>query len=214
MLAIRNFAEDRPLLFVLALAIAQPLIALPFVAAFRLVGEDIVGLRLLIPAIQSGFVFSVILLLGWRTKSGLTTTVRNIHLYIYPGLIAFVPVVLYGTVEISWGWIAFYGTALIFTGISEEGFARGIAIPALMRWGKWVAVVLAAAIFSAGHLTNIFFEDFRLNRLARQILRHIRICNSLRCFVPEDGQSLSIDLSSRDSRLFVLDLGNCRPVSR
>jgi hypothetical protein len=44
--------------------------------------------------------------------------------------------------------------------MSEEGFARGIAIPALMRHGKWAAVIIAAAIFSAGHVTNAFFESF------------------------------------------------------
>ena len=36
------------------------------------------------------------------------------------------------------------------------------AIPALMRYGKWAAVFIAAAIFSAGHFTNVFFESFGL----------------------------------------------------
>jgi membrane protease YdiL (CAAX protease family) len=71
-------------------------------------------------------------------------------------------VLAYGTIEISWGWIAFYGAALLFTGISEEGFARGIVIPALLRYGKWRAVLTAAMIISAGHITNIFFEEFDL----------------------------------------------------
>lgn len=162
MSALRRLAEKRPLSFVIALALAQPLIALPFVIAFRLAGQDIVILRLLIPALQSLFILWVIWLLGWQKLSGLTTTVRNVHLYLYPVIIAVLPVLLHGTIAISWGWIAFYGAALVFTGISEEGFARGIAIPALMRWGKWVAVLLAAAIFSAGHITNIFFEEFGL----------------------------------------------------
>ena len=29
-----------------------------------------------------------------------------------------------------------------------------------MKYGKWGAVLIAAAIFSAGHLTNAFFEEF------------------------------------------------------
>lgn len=159
---LRDFAEARPLLFVIALAVLQPLIALPFVVAFRVAGLDIVGLRLLIPLIQSVFILWLIYALGWREKSGLTGPVRNVHLYWYPVLIAFAPVLFYGTIEISWGWIVFYSAALLFTGISEEGFARGIAIPALLRYGKWGALFLAAAIFSAGHITNIFFEDFGL----------------------------------------------------
>ena len=159
---LRSFADRQPLLFVIALAILQPLIALPMVAAFRLAGQDIVALRLIIPLVQSAFILAVIWFLGWRVKAGLVNGVRNVHVLWYPVLAAFVPVIFYGTVEISWGWIVFYGAALVFTGISEEGFARGIAIPALMRYGKWAAVLIAALIFSAGHITNIFFEDFDL----------------------------------------------------
>lgn len=160
---IRAFAANRPLVFVILLAVAQPLLAVPFIVAFKLAGQqDIVALRLIVPALQSVFVLWVVWLLGWKTKAGLTTTVRDLHLYWYPALIAFAPVFLYGTKEIAWGWIVFYGAALLCTGISEEGFARGIAIPALMRYGKWVAVFVAAGIFSVGHLTNIFFENFGL----------------------------------------------------
>lgn len=162
MSALRNFAESRPLLFVVALAILQPIIAFPFVVIFKVAGLDIVALRLLIPAIQSVFILWLILYLGWRDRSGLGGTVRNVHLLWYPALAAFVPVLFHGTIEIGWGWIVFYGAALIATGISEEGFARGIAIPALMRYGKWGAVLIAAAIFSAGHFTNAFFEEFEL----------------------------------------------------
>ncbi|MCC0067220.1 MAG: CPBP family intramembrane metalloprotease [Rhodovulum sp.] len=170
MSAILTFAATRPLLFVIALAIAQPLIALPLVAAFKIAGKDIVALRLLIPAAQSVFVLAVIWLLGWQKRAGLTTDARNVHLYWYPALIAFAPVLLHGTIEIAWGWIVFYGAALVLTGISEEGFARGIAIPALMRYGKWAAVFIAAAIFSAGHFTNVFFESFGLLEWADKFL--------------------------------------------
>ncbi|MCG6885066.1 MAG: CPBP family intramembrane metalloprotease [Silicimonas sp.] len=160
MSTVKTWAENRPVLFVVALAIVQPMIAFPFVAIFKLTGVDIVALRLLIPTVQSAFILWVIWHLGWRERAGLTGSVRNVHLLLYPTFVAFVPVFLYGTVEISWGWIIFYTAALVATGVSEEGFARGIAIPALMRYGKWGAVLIAAAIFSAGHITNAFFEDF------------------------------------------------------
>lgn len=159
---LRAFADDRPLLFIVLLAVVQPLLAIPFVAAFRLAGQDIVALRLVIPAVQSAFVLWVVWILGWQKKAGLTGTVRNLHVYWYPALVAFAPVFFHGTIEIAWGPIVFYSAALLFTGISEEGFARGIAIPALMRHGKWAAVFIAAAIFSAGHFTNVFFEEFDL----------------------------------------------------
>ena len=170
MSALRSFAETRPLLFVIALAIAQPLLALPFVAVFRVAGQDLLALRLVIPMAESALVFAVIWLLGWQKRAGLTKDVRNLQVLWYPTLVAFAPVLFYGTIEIAWGWIIFYGAALVFTGISEEGFARGIAIPALMRYGKWAAVLIAAAIFSAGHFTNLFFEDFGVLEWADKLL--------------------------------------------
>ena len=72
------------------------------------------------------------------------------------------PALLYGSVEISAGWVFFYFLAVLATGVSEEGFARGIALPVLLKFGKWSAVLIAAAIFSAGHLTNAAFEEFTL----------------------------------------------------
>lgn len=159
---LKTFATDRPIAFVVLLAVLQPLLAFPFVALFKLGGWDIVALRLIIPAVQSAFIFWLIRGLGWRSRSGLGPGVRNVHLLWYPVLVGFAPVLLYGTVEISAGWIAFYAAALVFTGLSEEGFARGIAIPALLRHGRWAAVLIAAGIFSAGHFTNLFFEDFTL----------------------------------------------------
>jgi membrane protease YdiL (CAAX protease family) len=158
--AIRNFAERHPFWFVVALAILQPIIALPFVVASKVLGTGITPLRLIIPTVQSVFVLWLIWALGWWRTSGLTGPVRNPHLLIYPAMILFVPALLYGSVEISAGWVLFYFLAVLATGVSEEGFARGIALPALLRFGKWSAVLIAAAIFSAGHFTNAVFEEF------------------------------------------------------
>ncbi len=157
---LRTFAETHPLLFVIAIAIIQPVIAMPFVIVTRVLGFELTPLRLIIPTAQSLFVLWFIWAMGWMRMSGLTGSVRNAHLLIYPSLVLFVPAVLYGNFEIAAGWLLFYFLAVFATGISEEGFARGISVPVLMRYGKWGAVLIAAAIFSAGHLTNAFFEEF------------------------------------------------------
>ena len=160
--AIRSFAERHPFWFVVALAILQPIIAVPFVAASKVMGTDITPLRLIVPTVQSAFLLWLIWALGWWRISGLTGPVRNTHLLIYPAMIHFVPALLYGSVEIPAEWVLFYFLALLATGISEEGFARGIALPVLLKFGKWSAVFIAAAIFSVGHLTNAAFEQFTL----------------------------------------------------
>jgi membrane protease YdiL (CAAX protease family) len=157
---LRTFAETYPLLFVIALAILQPVLAVPFVAVIRVLGLELTPLRLIIPAAQSVFILWFIWAMGRWRMSGLSGPVRNLHLLIYPSLVLFVPALLYGTVEIAAGWVLFYFLAVLATGVSEEGFARGIAVPVLMQYGKWGAVLIAAAIFSAGHLTNAFFEEF------------------------------------------------------
>lgn len=160
--AVRNFAERHPFWFVVALAILQPIIALPFVVASKVLGTEITPLRLIVPTVQSVFVLWLIWALGWWRISGLAGPVRNSHLLIFPALIHFVPALLYGTVAIPAEWVLFYFLALLATGVSEEGFARGIALPVLLKFGKWSAVLIAAAIFSAGHFTNAAFEEFTL----------------------------------------------------
>ncbi len=157
---LRAFAVSYPLIFVIALAVLQPVLAVPFVAVTRILGLELTPLRLIIPTAQSLFILWFIWAMGWWRMSGLTGPVRNVHLLIYPSMVLFVPAVLYGSVEIAAGWVLFYFLALIATGVSEEGFARGIAVPVLMKYGKWGAVLIAAAIFSAGHLTNAAFEEF------------------------------------------------------
>jgi len=163
---IRRLAQDRPFVFVIGLFVADNLVAVPFVVAFRALGLEQEGLRLVIPTAQSIFILWLIWALGWVTRSGLTTTVRDIHVYWYPVVLAFVPVLAYGTVDVASGPLAFYAGAVLVTGISEEGLARGVILPALLPRGKWLALLLAATLFSVGHLTNLAFEDFGALQMA------------------------------------------------
>lgn len=170
MSAVKNMAMERPYLFVVSLFIVEMLSAFPFVITFKVLGLDIVPLRLIIPIAQSALMIWVIWYLGWFARAGFTRTVRDVHVYWYPALLAFVPALLAGTIEISPGWIIFYSAALVFTGISEEAFARGIALPALLPRGKWVALFFAAGLFSVGHFTNLIFEDFGLLEMIEKLL--------------------------------------------
>lgn len=158
----KTFAETRPILLVLALFVAQAVLPFFFVVPFKVLGLDILPLRLIIPVAESALMVGIILHLGWQSRSGLVGPVRNVRFLIYPAALAFLPVVYYGSIEIAPGWVLFYLLALLFTGISEEAFARGLVLPALLSRGKWAAVLAAAALFSAGHITNIFFEEFGL----------------------------------------------------
>lgn len=165
-----RIAENHPYLFVIGIFVAESLVALPFVVIFKILELDLEPLRLIIPIAQSAFMIWVVWLLGWFSRAGFTGDVKDVHLYWYPLLIAFVPVLAYGTIEIPAGSLAFYATALIFTGISEETLARGIILPALLPRGKWLALFLAAILFSVGHFTNLFFEDFGMLEMTEKLL--------------------------------------------
>jgi len=160
MIKVIRLAEYHPYSFVVVLFLAESLVALPFVVTFNITELDLELLRLMIPIAQSAFMVWVVWGLGWFSRAGFTGEVRDVHLYWYPVLIAFVPVLVYGTIELSAGPLAFYIAALLFTGISEEVLARGIILSALLPRGKWAALLFAAALFSVGHFSNLFFEDF------------------------------------------------------
>lgn len=78
----------------------------------------------------------------------------------FPAVLAFVPWVYAGSIAVPAGALAFYLAALVFTGLGEEIFARGLVLPALLAHGRWAALLGSAALFSAGRFTNLFFEDF------------------------------------------------------
>jgi len=166
----RMIADQRPYLFVVGLFLAETVLAIPFVALFRVLELDIEPLRLIIPAVQSAFMIWVVWKLGWFTRAGFRLQVRDIHLYWYPVLLAIVPVLAYGTIKIPSGPLAFYAAALLVTGISEETLARGVILPALLKRGTWVAILFAASLFSIGHLTNLFFSSPSALEMAEVLL--------------------------------------------
>ena len=170
MSAIRSFAEKRPVIFVLALFVVHTVIAFPFVILFKVAGWGIVPLRLIIPIMDSVLMVGLIWYLGWFRKAGFTRSARDIHLYWFPVVLAFAPVMLRGTVEIPASSVAFYSVALVFTGLSEEAFARGITLNALRPKGKWFALLFSAGLFSIGHFTNLFFEDFGPAEMSEKLL--------------------------------------------
>ena len=85
----------------------------------------------------------MVLLIRFREK------IKDLHLLWFPLLIAFVPVVLFGTVQIAPYGIAFYLLALISTGISEKSESRALILKAVLPEGVWVAL-----FFRSGTVPN------------------------------------------------------------
>lgn len=166
----KSFAKNHPFWFAIIIFVAESLLAVPFVMAFKVFKLDIEPLRLIIPIAQSIFVLLIIYLLGWLKQVGFVSRVRNVHLLWLPLLLAFAPFLIYGSVEIAVQGVLFYTLAILFTGISEEGLARGIILRTLLPKGLWVAILGAGVLFSVAHLSNLFFAEMTLVDLLEVLL--------------------------------------------
>lgn len=169
-LFLRNFAASSPYLFSLAIFVLESIVAAPFVILFNVLNLDLEPLRLIIPITQTALVIWILHALGWLKAAGFGGKIKNIHILWFPLVLAFVPVLLFGTIEIAGNAILFYFFALVFTGISEEGLARGILLKALLVKGPWVAMLFMALLFSIGHLSNLFFESFSAIEMVEKLL--------------------------------------------
>lgn len=156
----QKFLKSHPYWFTVIVFVLTLVIPLPFVAIYKTQNLNMEHLRLLIPIIESIFILALIWKLGWLTKAGFGSKIKNIHLLWLPLLLVFVPLSYFGSVEIAAGPMLFYVLAIFFTGVSEEGFARGLGLNVLLPKGKWVAVLFLAFLFGIGHVTNFFFSEF------------------------------------------------------
>ena len=165
----KTFIKNHPYISAILLFIVDSLLPIPLVIAFRLLNLDLEPLRLIIPILMSIFAIGVLYYLGWLKIAGFGKKIRDIDVLWFPLVLAFVPVVLFGTVEIAANLVFFYLVALLFTGISEEGFSRGIIINVMIPKGKWVALLFSAVLFGVGHFTNLFFESFTVIQMIEKI---------------------------------------------
>ena len=166
-----KFADNHPIIFSIGIFAADSVvIPIPFVIAFKLLKLEIEPLRLIIPLVQSIFIIGVLYYLGWLRAAGFGKRIKDIQILWFPLVLAAVPLVMFGTIELAANIILFYGAALLFTGISEEGVARGVILKAMLPKGVWAALLFMSLLFSAGHLSNLFFEDFTAIDMAMKLL--------------------------------------------
>jgi membrane protease YdiL (CAAX protease family) len=157
---IKAFVKNHPYQFAVIIFIVNSLLPFPIVIAFKLLNLGLEPLRLFFPILMSIFAIVVLYYLGWLTIAGFGKKIQDIDVLWFPLVLAFVPVALFGTIEIPANLVLFYLLAVLFTGISEEGFSRGILINVLIPKGKWIAILFSAGLFGIGHFSNLFFESF------------------------------------------------------
>jgi membrane protease YdiL (CAAX protease family) len=168
---VNKFASNHSILFSIGIFAADSIvIPLPFVIAFKVLGLEIEPLRLIIPLVQSIFIIGVLYYLGWLRVAGFGNRIKDIQILWFPLALAAVPFFIFGTIELAANIILFYGAALLFTGISEEGVARGVILKAMLPKGVWAALLFMSLLFSAGHLSNLFFENLTAIEMAMKLL--------------------------------------------
>lgn len=166
----KRFAANHPILFSIVIFVFDSIIPVPFVITFKVLKFEIIPLRLIIPLVQSIVIIGIIYYLGWLNATGFGKRIREIQVLWFPLALAAAPLFIFGTIELPSRVILFYGAALLFTGISEEGVARGIILKAMLPRGVWTALLFTSVLFSAGHLSNLFFENFTFMDLAIKLL--------------------------------------------
>ena len=62
---IRGFGATHPFWLVVALAVFQPVLAIPFIVIVKLTGTSITPLQLIIPTVQSVVILWFIWAMGW-----------------------------------------------------------------------------------------------------------------------------------------------------
>jgi membrane protease YdiL (CAAX protease family) len=157
---IKAFVKNHPYQFSILIFIVNSLLPIPIVIVFKVRNLGLEPLRLFFPILMSIFAIGVLYYLGWLRIAGFGKKIQDIDVLWFPLVLAFVPVALFGTIEIAANLVLFYFLAVLFTGISEEGFSRGILINVLIPKGKWVAILFSAGLFGIGHFSNLFFENF------------------------------------------------------
>ena len=166
-----KFADNHPILFSFGIfAVDSVVVPIPFVIAFKVLNLEIVPLRLIIPLVQSIFIIGVLYYLGWLRAAGFGSRIKDIQILWFPLALAAVPFFIFGTIELAANIILFYGAALLFTGISEEGVARGVILKAMLPKGVWAALLFMSLLFSAGHLSNLFFENLTAIEMVMKLL--------------------------------------------
>lgn len=165
-----DYIAKHPYIFAIAIFVLNALIAAPFVIVVKVMGWELTPLQLIIPVAQSVVMLVILYRLGWWKSAGLGGMGKNIHLLLVPFAITFIPVALFGSIELAPSGLVFYTLAVLFTGVSEEAEARSLIVKGLLPQGIWVALFFSAFLFSVGHFSNLFVYDFSVLDMLEKLL--------------------------------------------
>jgi membrane protease YdiL (CAAX protease family) len=165
----KAFVKNHPYKSAIIFFLVYSLLPIPVVIIFKLLNIGLEPLRLFFPILMSIYAIGVLYYLGWLELAGFGKKIQDIDVLWFPLVLAFVPVALFGTIEIAANLVLFYLLAVLFTGISEEGLFRGVMINVMIPKGKWTAILFPAAIFGVGHFTNLFLESFTVIQMIEKL---------------------------------------------
>ena len=97
--------------------------------------------------------------MGWWRQAGFTWPGqwRELHLLWLPAVLVAVPLAG-GVKALDAGALAILVTGYALTGLTEEGYLRGVMLVVLDRLTPRRAAFISAALFGAAHLGNVLFR--------------------------------------------------------
>lgn len=166
----RRFVENYPFWFALGFTvIVMQLLGLVVVVAGRVLGIPEILLRVAAAGLTTIVPLLFIWWLGWWEDAGLVKTVSNVYALAVPLILAFFPLIFFGTVKMEPQRATLLLVALLLTGISEEAVYRGLFGRAFLPRGAWQAVLLPAMLFGAAHSVQSLFGGMPLQENVIQI---------------------------------------------
>ncbi len=165
----KNFITQRPVLFAIVFSLAELGLGLLAFILGSLLGlpEPVLVIMALLFTTAPPLVF--IWWLHWWGDTGFVGATQNAQVLWFPLAIMVLPLIIFGTIELEVGLVRFYLLILFLTGLSEEAVSRGLLLRVLLPLGKWYAVLIPAALFGVGHITQFLFLGMPLTENLQQI---------------------------------------------
>ena len=152
----KKFIAEHPIWFVVIVSIVS--LGLGFVVSLlEVLGMPRDGLMLVGVLKDIVLALGLIWWLGWWREAGFTSTAHNVNDLWVPLLIAFAPLMVFGTIVNEPRIVVIILVLMFFTALGEEALSRGLFVQALLPLGKWYVVLVPSVLFGLGHITQFLF---------------------------------------------------------
>lgn len=157
-MSLKNFVEDRPIIFMILVNIISTFLPLPFFVVVRGISTEFAG-RMVAQIIGIGIPLFFIWRLKWWADAGIITRMKEVWPLVFLVIGMLILPLIEGIDQMGASFFRLWFAAYLMTGIQEEFMDRGLSIRVFYKQGPVIAVTLSAVLFSVFHLTQLFLGE-------------------------------------------------------